>query len=174
MTKMTKKAQLEIMGLAIILILFVIGIFFAVSTLSEKQPLGLKKSFSKTQQTSNFGTALLKASTINCSKTTLQDLIADCSENFAFRGFITCEDGRKSCDYVNETVTSILNETFNQWVVPYSISIYETPSSEEFVWTHLGCTDKKPGRAEFFPLPTASFRVVNLKIYICDFYEVSS
>jgi hypothetical protein len=167
--KLGHKGQLEIMGLAIIIILFVIGVIFALNSLINKEAFTLKREFTQTQLTSNFGISLLQASTLDCRDATIQELIADCAEYYHFGGFITCENGQKSCAYVNDTMTYILNETLQQWVVPYHISL-ELNEGTLLEWNNLGCTNTGVGKAEFFTIPTSSFTPVTLKIFICTQY----
>lgn len=176
-----RKGQLEIMGLAIIIILFVLGIMFALSSLVKNQGTGFKQEFTQTQLTSNFGLSLMQTSTprstpgnlTGCRDATLQDLMADCAENYIFNGSITCDNGLPSCNYFDNAVTDILNETLVQWVVPYHITV-DVSQGELLSWNNLGCVNTDVGKAEYFTVPTSSFDTVTLKIFICSTYNLRS
>lgn len=104
--KLTKKhkAQMEIMGLAIVVILVVIGITFMIAY-SMKPASKTKEKFESGQLPETIITSLTE-STTNCKDQSMANLIEDCG---ALGGLIECEDGRNSCQYVSQSMQEVLN-----------------------------------------------------------------
>lgn len=111
----SKKAQVEMMGLVIIVILITIGFFFAVSmnkTETKKTPLDV---FGDEQLSANFLITLLETQVQDCTtlngKVTLRDLAIDCvRENVSSQQKYSCQ-GKKSCDVLYNITEIITNET---------------------------------------------------------------
>lgn len=161
-----RKAQMEIMGLAIVIILVIVGMLFAIRFVVLKAPTEIKEDYTRAQLVSNFGIALLQASTENCKDTDITELITDCAE---FQ-YIVCGDGRGSCEYVNATIDSILQQTMVEWRIPYHITAFtgrESAASLLLNYSNRGCVNNMPGKAEPFFLPSDR-GVITFKIYICE------
>jgi len=159
------------MGLMIVVILLIIGVLFAVKFVILKKPTQIKQTFSRTQMASNMGIALMSSTTIDCRGTAIKDLLIDCAEWPEDGGTITCDDGRKSCEYVNSTIENILNQTLNTWNQKYYLTAGTSKRiSEHITYIHnKGCLADKtqPGESESFFLPT-SRGLLTLKVFICE------
>lgn len=165
----TKKAQMEIFGLMIVVILLIIGVLFAVKFVVLKKPPEVKESFSRAQLTSNLGLALMDSSTSNCRGTAIRDLMIDCAEWPEMGGTITCDDGSLSCEYLDSAVENILNQTVDVWRVKYEIKAGTSANEEDqiFYFNNRECTDDVPGQSESFFLPT-NRGLLTMKIFICE------
>ena len=96
------KAQMEIMGLAIIIILVILGLLFGMTFLGKESP-DIKQSFEeKTLATSFLNTLLGTSST--CHKATFRVLIQDCAQG----GQTKCPpSNQNSCEQVKEDFKAI-------------------------------------------------------------------
>ncbi len=170
MRRARKKSQMEIMGLMIVVILLIIGVLFALKFVVLKKPTEVRQSFTRTQLASNVGIAIMSSTTENCRGTAIKDLLIDCAEWPEDGGTITCDDGRKSCEYVTSTIDYILNNTLNTWKVKYYFTAGTTKQLDEMIlYLKNGCLADKPspGASESFFLPT-SRGLLTLRIFICE------
>lgn len=162
---------MEIMGLMIVVILLIVGVLFAIKFVVLKKPTEIRQTFSRTQMASNMGLALMASSTEDCRGTAIKDLMIDCAEWPEDGGTITCDDGRKSCDYVNSTIYGILNSTMTEWNVKYYVyaDTKKNTNLEDnmLYFSNRGCKVGLPGESESFFLPT-SRGLLTMKIFICE------
>jgi len=167
----SRKSQMEIMGLMIVVILLIVGVLFAVKFVVLKKPPEVRQTFSRTQMASNMGLALMSSTTEYCRGTAIKDLLIDCAEWPEAGGTITCDDGRRSCSYVNSTIGRILNQTLDAWNVRYYITAGTSKRLDEQIiyFSSRGCTADKqqPGESESFFLPS-SRGLLTLKVFICE------
>jgi len=75
---MMKKAQTEIMGLVIIIVLIIMIIAFATKLVVFDEPVDYKKQFTNTQITSNMINTLLKTTSRDCNGLSMTELLQDC------------------------------------------------------------------------------------------------
>jgi len=115
-----KKAQMEIIGLAVIVIMLSFGLIFALKVMM-KPPSKIQESFAQKQLSQNTIDAMIKSST-NCRGLDLQELIIDCA-NSAQGGRIECS-GIRSCNFVKMSMEQILDRTLDEWAVPYRLRAY--------------------------------------------------
>jgi hypothetical protein len=145
------KAQIETMGLLIIVILVTMILFFVLvfSMKSKKNPeVNVETDFRKVQTISNFGPTILETTT-DCSsgKKTIRELLTDCG----FSREILC-DGRSSCEVANETILSILEMTLDVWTYDYNLTV-ET-SQKTITYVSTGCISSKDISQERTPFGT--------------------
>jgi hypothetical protein len=159
------------MGLMIVVILVIVGVLFAVKFVVLKKPTEVRQTFSRTQMASNFGLALMSSTTQDCRGTAIKNLLIDCAEWPEAGGTITCDDGRRSCEYINTTIPKLLDDTLTKWNQKYYLMAGTSKWPDEQIVYHynLGCTakEKLPGESESFFLPT-SRGLLTLKIFICQ------
>ena len=127
-----KKAQMELMGLAIIVVIMVIAMFFAIGFLMSAPKKSVVKSFEDDQLATNFIVALLKTSACDV---TVEKLIYDCSLNQV----LDCDGGTdNSCAHLETVVEDIKNATLDEWGVVYDLHI-DMPSSTDIRHTVPEC-----------------------------------
>lgn len=116
-----KKSQIEIMGLAIIIVLVAIGtyLFFA---LSSNIPKPATKNYIDDKLAQSYLLTLLDTQ-VYCEGQpySIQEFIVDCYKEKR----IIC-NGLTSCQQINNTIEGIVNKTLRVWGSKYRISI-ETP-----------------------------------------------
>jgi len=126
---MGKKSQMEIMGLAIIVVLLTLGILFVVQFVVVKEPSDIKKTFTRSQMAANMLNSILRTNSKDCFGNTISQLLKDCAENYQNPPLIFCEDNRDSCKYSNSTIEYIFNNTFVKWGnQSFYFSIFENPN----------------------------------------------
>ncbi len=83
-----RKAQIEMVGLVVVVVLLTLGVFFVIKFIVLKQPSTTRQEFLFTQMASNTANALLKTQT-DCRGYDMTELIGDCAKNLPL--------GRKEC-----------------------------------------------------------------------------
>ena len=165
-----RRSQMEIMGIVIIIILFSVGLLFAIQYVILKKPSDVKKSFLQAELSSNSLNAMLKTNIPECNNADMAALFKVCGQYNPpnpTEPEIDCDnDGSKvssgdlydSCFILNQTITTILNNTLNVWRVPYVFSA-NFDNYPPLPWTagitgDIPCTMEDEGRPQEFTLPT--------------------
>ena len=133
------KSQMEIMGLAIIVVLLMIGLVFVVKFSLLNKPVLLKQEYSRAQLAANTLNALLPVNVEACRDSSVEQLIVDCMTNGP-NTIIQCGAGVSACTYLfgdSSGESSFLNETIfgptlSAWKVPY-LFIVKYGTDEEFM-----------------------------------------
>ncbi len=118
-----KSAQAEIVGITIVMVLIMLGIIFVIKYVILPEGYNIKQAYDKTQIAANFMDAALKTTT-NCNTLTITELIQDCSEHYSSPSYLyqcpedfnlnICIGGCSSCEYLNESMEYMLNNSLNQ------------------------------------------------------------
>lgn len=153
-----KKAQIEIVGLVIIIILIIIGITFVTKFAVFEEPIDYKKQFTNAQITSNMINTLLKT-TSNCNGLSMTELLQDCSQDQE----VICGDGQNSCDYFIETTQQIFGETLEKWHIDYEFKVFNNEDNPMITLGKKCLLDKK---SKLFPIPTDS-EILSVKLDVC-------
>ncbi len=107
-----KKGQMEVFGLAVIVILITVGLFFVVKFKMNEKPVQYQKEYILDQGATNFVISILDVGVDECDQTyKLSELLKDCASH---RNNIECR-GYDSCQLSNKTISTILNRTFVEW-----------------------------------------------------------
>lgn len=158
-TKMTRKCQMEIMGLAIIMILVGLGLLFAVQFIlkpSQDTTVRVKESV----LAANFLNTLLSTNT-PCLQRNIKELLQDCALT---GGIIECSGGR-SCEYAGQQIKQILDNTLAIWRKDYKFSISGAPEVAKITFAKGKCAGDK--EAKEHPVPVKSGFNIVLKLEIC-------
>ena len=156
-----RKSQMEIMGLAIVVVLIVLGMLFAVRFFINREPVDYKAKFTQKQLAQNIVTAFLNTKTLNCYGMSITELLQDCGQSKS----VTCGDGTDSCKYVRDTADFILSQTLAQWNLDYKFLIYKDVDSPV---VDLGLPDGCPGELEpGWGYTPASTRTVYTRLDVC-------
>ncbi|MBU0471768.1 MAG: hypothetical protein KKF89_05220 [Nanoarchaeota archaeon] len=157
---MTRKAQMEIMGLLVIVILLTLGMFFVVSFKTQTPKRDIKTSYEDDQLASNFIITLLKT-TSDCTKYNMEELIQDCAAEKRLR----CSD-MDSCTYVNQTINDLLGKTFEKWGKKFRFEIENMNEGISFE-SNCGSQDEKDSAFQpisLYPYPGT----IILRMDICE------
>ena len=154
-----KKSQMEIMGLAIVVILLVVGMTFVIRFMINKEPVDYKKQFSQAETASNTLNTFLKATSRACNGLTMTELLQDCGHTKN----IICPNGQNSCVYLELAAKEILNKTLDSWNFEYEFSAYQ---DEAFPLVKLGKRCPAEKKSKTFPIPTSSGTIFT-KLDVC-------
>ncbi|MBI5073240.1 hypothetical protein HZA99_05475 [Candidatus Woesearchaeota archaeon] len=135
-----KKSQTEIMGLMIIVIILSLALLFVFKVVFLKKTTDVGQTYEVSKTPEAFVSTLLQTSSGCTSDSTIGTLLIDCAKNPFSHGTITCTDGRSSCEFANQTITLILQQTIDLW--GYQSTGYEfvaiAPPNQEIVYYASG------------------------------------
>ena len=155
----SKKSQMEIMGLVVIIILIAIGMLFAVQFLL-KNPAGKPEAAVKESiVAANFLNSMLSTTT-DCYGRTVRDLLQDCALT---SGATDCS-GINSCDYVSSQIEILLDRTISRWNKDYYFSISGAYDVEQIKFGSP-CPGEK--EAKVHPVPVRPGFEIKLALEIC-------
>ncbi len=163
------KAQAEIMGLVVIVIIISVALLFYVS-MNVNSDKNTKKTIFRQYANNDLSASFTKAlkDTSVCG-TNIDGLIADC----ATRKQLNCE-GLTSCEKLNETLVNITNQTLDVWGYVYDMVIYFPDDTFPDGILDIGsgeCNRKTIGRSPPSPYAVSLFPwagVVRIELGICN------
>ena len=154
-----KKAQMEILGLAIVVVLILVATIFVVRFLVIKSPTEYRKGFVSAELASNMLNTFLKTAAKDCSQLTMTELLQDCAQARS----ITCDNGQESCQYAESTAKQIFGNTFDKWNTAYEFLAY-TDVNRPLIKLGKPCRAEK--RSKLFPVPISTATMYT-KLDIC-------
>ena len=154
-----KKAQMEILGLAIVVVLILVATIFIVRFLVLKAPTEYRTGFVSSELASNMLNAFLKTAADGCSQLSITELLQDCAQGESIR----CDNGQSSCDFVKSTAGSIFKNTLDSWNMRYEFLAY-TNINSPLIKIGKRCNAEK--KSKLFPIPTST-ATVYIKLDIC-------
>lgn len=168
-----KKAQTEILGLAIVVVLVIIATILVVKFGFSKST-NVRNDFTSSQEASNILNTFLKTSASDCSQLTMTELLQDCAQGTG----IVCGNGEDSCGYVKSAATAILSGTIGA-----EKKKYEFLACSNFNLKEIKCYDPTPlvkidnppdiqpcpgqKKLKIFPIPINS-GTIYVKLEICN------
>ena len=155
-----KKAQMEILGLAIVVILILIGAVFVIRFLALKKPTEYRKGFVSSELASNMLNTFLKTVSGDCSQLTMTELLQDCAQGKN----IICANQQDSCAYAKSAAETIFRSTLDQWKMRYEFLAYVNANSPLIKIGDLCHAEKK---SKLFPIPISSATMYT-KLDICE------
>ncbi len=159
---MERRAQTEIFGLAIVVVLLSFGMILILTYSGGGVPNELKEL--NEELADKFINAMLKTTT-ECDLHTMQDLMGDVARYPPF-GSITCGNSQSSYEYLNESLRYILDNTIEIWTKQgYQFSIYVNKESPFFYFSRGTSCQSKTGKEYYTPMRDGT--VVYTRLYIC-------
>lgn len=116
-----KKAQMEIMGLAIIVILISLAMLFVVRFIILRPESTFTKTYMHEQLAANTLNSLL-ITTTDCYGKDIAYLLSDCA-NYNGIGNFMCPENQLSCDYAKEKIKFIFENTLDKWNKAYEFYV---------------------------------------------------
>jgi len=163
------KAQIEIMGLIVIVILITIGMFFYVALKQPAPEKSLLQVYSNEKLAGDFLITYLEMTEPSCG-VSMRQLVIDCVRyNISTISFYDCADP-DSCFIVNESIHSILERTLDPWSFNYEFRFSYTINDDRTTLIHrnTGCTDYTPRDSPGIQgLPKIQDAVPELQLDIC-------
>ena len=151
---MASKAQMEIMGLVIIVILISMGVLFALRFSLSDQKSNLREQVVESELAAHILNAMLSTTT-NCTNKnliTIAELYQDC----ALSNRVRCDSGRDACEEAQNVTKLILDKTLEIWGKSYRFKIdgavSDTAKTELNITNKGGCGRQYERKT--IPLPT--------------------
>ena len=151
---------MEIMGLAIVVVLLLVGVIFAVKFTVLKNPSSFRKGFINAELASNTLNAFLNTNSKDCKNLAMKELISDCAKGAT----ITCDDNSDSCAYVENAASEIFSSTLEKWNIKYNFLAFEQDNLDSpFIELGAKCSADKKSKTFLVP----SKITVNVELDIC-------
>jgi hypothetical protein len=156
---------MEIMGLAIIVILVTLGIFFVIHFTSTRNSTNIEKEYTDSQMSANLLNTMLQMTAPDCNSKQIKSLFRDCALNQK----IICNDGKRSCEYLNYTIQKILDKTLVKWNRKFYFEATETDTNYPLDGIIKGrpCDDDVDSDIKQYPIQ-AERKTVMISLHICD------
>jgi len=119
---MGNKGQMEIMGLAIIVILISLAFLFAVQFFLFAPSTDMVRPVKESAVAANFLSSVLGTST-DCYGRSIKELLQDC----ALSGILQCPGGVNSCFYSQQEIGKMLDASLGAWKKSYLFSVGGMP-----------------------------------------------
>lgn len=151
----TKKSQAEIMGLAIVITIIVVGMIFVFKFMGNDSEDSLRQDFVDSKLASNMINVILKT-TLDCKDIEIKNLYQDCARGVTHLDYCGESD---PCIKAEQVVGEILNKTLDKWERNYRF----TATINGIVKTEIANNDCHPenigtkyrkSESETYPIPT--------------------
>jgi hypothetical protein len=157
------KAQMEIFGLVIIVILLAIGLLFAIIILT-KTPTREVERVKESVQAANFLNTIM-GTTSTCGKRTVRELIQDCAvASKDWVGAAPC-DGLNTCSLAKTMIKNMLNQTLSKWGKDYKFYMNGTEAVEQIVIETSPCKGEREGSTR--PEKVRTGLDITVTLHIC-------
>lgn len=165
-----RKSQMEILGLAIIVVLVILAIFLYVMFVpSDSTPQEIKRGLTDPKLASATLDSMLRTNIycpVNMQKYSITEILQDCF----YWGIIDCKAENDACVVAESDIELMLNSTLKKWGRNYQFSAKPPQSSREteIVISNGECNknsrQEKPANQ---PIPIAS-GILNAGLRICS------
>lgn len=171
-----RRSQMEIMGLAVIVIIVSLAILFVIRSVILKEPSSYKKDFTQVELASNMLSAMLKTTYPRCNGMSLTELFQHCTRNPISTDPICLDPIRTSCEFIygkpnanppsKGEVQRIFEITLRSWNLKFEF-IAKTQS--RFIWRD-GSPCKAGFKSKQYPIPVdpSGQNTLFLTLNICD------
>lgn len=172
-----RKGQLEIMGLAIIIVIIIFGILLSLIFLRPKES-SLKPDLTDSTLASNMIDVILKT-TLDCKDIELKSLLQDCAEGVVNKEYCSATD-KDSCGKVTRIINeSILQKTLDIWKKKYTFRASVIGGQEDLIEItntpivngKIACDQDSQKYltiiSESYHLPLGNGKTMEITLYIC-------
>ncbi|MGM5480994.1 MAG: hypothetical protein ACQESE_01140 [Nanobdellota archaeon] len=164
-----RKAQQEIIGLVIIVLIVSMAMLIYLSSKAEEaeenQGVNIHKEYAYNELAMSFLDTIVDTSVCNVD---IDKLVRDCGS----RQEIVCSDGKTSCEKLNETIIDIKNNTLDVWGMAYGLIINypDTSPAPDFEYIRDDCTNETTGRSApgWIPVSLHPQGTAMIELGICE------
>ncbi|GEM_PF-4183966 len=162
-----RKSQMEILGLAIAVVLALVGMFFAVKYMAIDEPPRTEAS-DRQIATAFLNTMLAdKLEIASCKQgVELKELFQDCTAPSEPDLRNTCSDGKTYCDKAKEISAQLLKDTFEKRNKDYEFKVYTNSQATPIIGIPGGCKPDSDRIQSTYPMPT-KYETVFLTLALC-------
>lgn len=157
---MKKKAQVEMIGLIVIVILVIIGLLIFTVYKINNPSRNLQKKYMNKEIATNMLIAMTNTNVEECHDITLASLITDCARTYHS---ITCYD-YTSCEIANKTIYDILNKTLIDWGIGFNLTIEDT----DITFVMYGCDSTARDKVQSFQILPLNPGQIEMTLDICN------
>ena len=180
--KISKKAQAEMIGLVVIVIMITLGMLFLAKFALQEEPA--KKIFTRKGLAYSTMSAVMKTELeciepfdVDTQELEVQDiLLEDCAKykkpNSGGSSDYPCNGYSNSCDFLEAELTELLSKTLGVWQKDYVFSsiIVDGTTEKELVLVDSGGGGYSSERdsSGLFPIYVSDVGLVESVLYICE------
>jgi hypothetical protein len=153
-----RKAQIEIVGLLIIVVMVSFMLLLVAKALVTKPPSPVS-DYAPQSEASSFMNAMLMTSSFCTEDTDVSNLVKNCAQSPETGGSLTCTNGSRSCEFLDGILGQMLGNSFDSMKKNYEFVI-KTANNEVIYSRNCSkqnhCTTYAPAKAYTWtqPLPT--------------------
>lgn len=160
--KSVRKGQMEILGIAIVIILVLTGFLFAIQWMAKPSRVEEVHRAKESVLAANFINTLLGTST-DCGSRPLRDVLQDCALT---GGAEQCPDGKNSCDYAQVFIKDMLDKTFGVRKLRHHFFMTGTANVERLQFGTTPCPGEREQKTHAVPLGVGGL-AINIALEIC-------
>ncbi len=161
-----RRAQMEIFGLVVIVILLAIGLLFAIIILT-KTPTRETQRVKESVQAANFLNTMMGTTSVSCAKRSARELLQNCAlATSEWIGATQCEGGLNTCELLHDMISTMLNQTLGTWGKNYKFFMNGTEAVDQIKAESGPCEGEREGSTRQEKIRTGLD--VQLTLYICQ------
>jgi hypothetical protein len=167
----SKRGQMEIFGLAIVVVLLVLGMIFMLYFVAPKGSSKSVNVYVDNKVAHSLIRSILKINT-DCNNEVMDVLVRDCAIFGEFSpegGSINCgtvDSPKMSCDYVIDSFNEIFKMTLDVWKKPYYFKVYKDDlSNSPMFYINNPCPGEKIPGWDLVPLAPGT---LTLQLDLCS------
>ena len=153
-----KKAQLEMIGLMMIVIIVIVGLLIFLVYKLTTPTQNVQKRYIDKEIATNMLITLTNTHVKECHDRRLSELIVDCVKSYS----AMCGD-QTPCEVANKTIFTILNNTLVEWDISFNLSIKRT----DITFSNLGCGPHAKAKERGFEIIPLNPGYVEMILDIC-------
>ncbi|MBI4151287.1 hypothetical protein HY492_04115 [Candidatus Woesearchaeota archaeon] len=147
------RGQMEILGLAIIVVLIMLGVLFAVMFVLRAPASNVAQEYKESQLAASLITAML-GTTTPCNDASVTELLQDC----AVLNRLECPAG-DSCAQAQDAIGQMLAGTLETWKRSYQFSITGAYNVEQLTFASGDCSGERESSTNPVPTPGGALQV---------------
>ncbi len=158
-SKTQGKGQMEIMGLAIIIILVVLALLFTLHFVRQESQ---ERSIPDSLMANMFVSTYLDTTVPDCSNVRIKDLLKDCGQSNS----MVCPSGKTACQQA-EGVTKRITSSYEKILHRHFNLIIQGPQNLQAMSIRVACSGERESSKPFI-VPTIGGTGITVRFEICE------
>ncbi len=164
---MNRKSQMEMLGLALVVMLISIAMLFVVRFMVFDTPDEAKTDYTETELASNFISTLLETTASNCRDLTFTELFQDVASGMP--PYSSCPEASKdTMQVLTESLTTILMNTFEIKGIGYEFNATTNGLNPVYVYHRGSCPGARTRRQFPIPVDASGAIILEVTLNICS------